>query len=155
MDFVDLPAEVLTDEDTWSEYAGFALAKLSLKCGTIVEYMRKTMQCVLHLNKKNQVFQDMRDMMSNPQSTNNWFKGILRNVEATKFIESNALGETMASQAIGVYVEHRRDISRALRQHGSQESAMRNSAIQMVGMAAGRGGEHSYPLICEPQCSAY
>jgi hypothetical protein len=73
-----------------------------------------------------------------PATASNWFKGVVLNVHKIKFKESMLAGGTVADQANPIYVADREEISRSYRLHGTPESQMRNSVIQLNGSAGGR-----------------
>lgn len=134
--FIDLRGNVVCHSDIWCEYAFFAVESLDLKSSTIVEYMRKAMQKAKELHAK--AFPEFFAFLDEPIGAKNWFKGVVLNVAKKKFQEAVADGERMADQAQGIYVADREEIARSYRLHGTAESQMKNSVIQINGVAAGR-----------------
>lgn len=110
----------------------------SLKVGTVVEYLRKTINSAEDkFGKDHPAFFAVLEKSDKP----NWLKGAIRQIQALMFHESLSRGEAPATQAQGIYLVHRRDLSRQWRLHGSGESLRRALVINLNGVAAGRPGE--------------
>ena len=138
----------LCDQTIWLEFAHFLVYNCAnettgkpLVCGTIVEYLRKCMGVVREVHGLRGEHKEFFAVLDVVDDKRNWLKGAIRQIQVEKFKEAAAQGDTMSSQASAIYLLHRRDISRALRSHGTQESLQRNCILQINGNAAGRPSE--------------
>ena len=143
--FDDCDSDVMCNEVIYLEFAHYLAHEASkkssgesLKVGTVVEYLRKTINSAEDkFGKDHPAFFAVLEKSDKP----NWLKGAIRQIQALMFHESLSRGEAPATQAQGIYLVHRRDLSRQWRVHGSGESLRRALVINLNGVAAGRPGE--------------